>query len=130
MGEHVGRRIASERKIAGLGQRQLAARANYSLSMVKAVEQGREVASPGFIAAVSRALGLDPDRLQGTPYLETLEEDGPLEGLPELRAVLAEGSYVQALEPTTAVELRANSILSKLRCTTIGRAALLRCCRI
>ncbi len=107
MGEHVGRRIASERKIAGLGQRQLAARANYSLSMMKAVEQGREVASPGFIAAVSRALGVDPDRLQGTPYLETLEEDGPLEGLPELRAVLAEGSYVQALEPTTTAELRA-----------------------
>ncbi|MEV5651820.1 helix-turn-helix transcriptional regulator [Nocardia sp. NPDC052254] len=107
MGEHVGRRIASERKIAGLGQRQLAVRASYSLSMVKAVEQGREVASPGFVAAVSKALGVDPDRLQGTPYLDTLEEDGPLEGLPELRAVLAEGAYVRALEPPTLAELRA-----------------------
>ncbi|NKY88359.1 helix-turn-helix domain-containing protein [Nocardia veterana] len=107
MGEHVGQRIASERKIAGLGQRQLAARANYSLSMVKAVEQGREVASPGFIAAVAKALGIDPVRLQGTPYLETLEEDGPLRGLPDLRAVLAEGAYVRPLEPAPAAELRA-----------------------
>ncbi|NKY54215.1 helix-turn-helix domain-containing protein [Nocardia vermiculata] len=106
MSEHVGRRIASERKIAGLGQRQLAARANYSLSMVKAVEQGREVASPGFVAAVSKALGVEPDRLQGTPYLDALEEDGQLEGLPDMRAVLAEGAYVQALEPPTVAELR------------------------
>ncbi|WP_024802708.1 helix-turn-helix domain-containing protein [Nocardia sp. BMG51109] len=99
MGQHVGRAVASERKIAGLSQHQLATRAQYSLSLVKAVEQGREVASPGFIAAVSKALGVEPDRLRGTPYVGTLEEDGPLEGLAELRAVLAEGAYVQALEP-------------------------------
>jgi transcriptional regulator with XRE-family HTH domain len=105
--EHVGQAIASERKIAGLSQRQLAARSNYSLSMVKAVEQGREVASPGFVAAVAAALRVDPDRLQGTPYVETLAEDGPLEGLAELRAVLAEGSYVQPLDPPGRAELRA-----------------------
>ncbi|MCX4096542.1 helix-turn-helix domain-containing protein [Nocardia sp. alder85J] len=107
MGEHVGQRIAAERKIAGLSQRQLAGRALYSLSMVKAVEQGREVASPGFIAAVSRALGVEPDRLQGTPFVETLEEDGPLEGLAELRAVLAEGAYVLAAQPPPSSELAA-----------------------
>ncbi|ATL69623.1 helix-turn-helix domain-containing protein [Nocardia terpenica] len=107
MGQHVGQVIASERKIAGLSQRQLAARASYSLSMVKAVEQGREVASPGFIAAISNALCIDPDRLQGTPYVETLAEDGPLEGLAELRIVLAEGAYVHPIEPPTAPELRA-----------------------
>ncbi|MFE3280961.1 helix-turn-helix domain-containing protein [Nocardia sp. NPDC059239] len=104
---HVGHAIASERKIAGMSQRQLAARANYSLSMVKAVEQGREVASPGFIAAVANALRVDPDRLQGTPYVETLAEDGPLEGLAELRAVLAEGAYVQPIAPPGRPELRA-----------------------
>ncbi|WP_433566927.1 helix-turn-helix domain-containing protein [Nocardia sp. CA-151230] len=106
--EHVGQAIASERKIAGLSQRQLAARSNYSLSLIKAVEQGREPASPGFVAAVAAALRVDPDRLQGTPYLETLAEDGPLEGLAELRAVLAEGSYVQPLEPPSRPELRAS----------------------
>ncbi|WP_280365985.1 helix-turn-helix domain-containing protein [Nocardia wallacei] len=73
MGRHVGQASASERKIAGLSQVQLAGRARYSLSMVKAVEQGREVASPGFVAAVSKTLGVDPDRLQDTPYVESLE---------------------------------------------------------
>jgi transcriptional regulator with XRE-family HTH domain len=107
MGEHVGQRIAAERKIAGLSQRQLATRAVYSLSMVKAVEQGREVASPGFIAAMSKALGVEPDRLQGTPFIETLEEDGPLEGLAELRTVLAEGTYLLAVQPSAPAELAA-----------------------
>lgn len=105
MGQHLGERIANERKIAGLTQRALAMRTNYSLSMVKAVEQGREIASPGFIAAVSRVIGVDPDRLQGTPFIETLAEDGPLEGLTELRAVLAEGAYMLAVQPSAPVEL-------------------------
>ncbi|MFC9475842.1 helix-turn-helix domain-containing protein [Nocardia sp. NPDC056952] len=105
MGTHVGQAIATERKVAGLNQRQLATRAAYSLSMVKAVEQGREIASPGFIAAVSRVLGVDPDRLIGTPYVDTIEEEGPLAGLAELRAVLAEGAYVQPLDPPPAAEL-------------------------
>lgn len=107
MGRHLGERIANERKIAGLTQRALAARTNYSLSMVKAVEQGREVASPGFIAAISKAIGVDPDRLLGTPFVETLEEDGPLEGLAELRAVLAEGAYVLGVQPSAQTELAA-----------------------
>ncbi|QIS12219.1 helix-turn-helix domain-containing protein [Nocardia arthritidis] len=113
MGPHVGQAIAAERKVAGLSQRQLAARARYSLSMVKAVEQGREVASPGFIATVANALGVDPDRLYGTPYVETLAEDGPLEGLAELRTVLAEGAYAQAIEPTSQPELAAQLMLAE-----------------
>ncbi len=96
MGEHVGRRIASERKIAGLGQRQLAARANYSLSMVKAVEQGREVASPGFVSAVARALHITPEQLTGAPY-----DDGkPLsDAVNALSVLLAEGRFARADEP-------------------------------
>ncbi|MGW3543991.1 helix-turn-helix domain-containing protein [Nocardia niigatensis] len=104
---NVGQRIAAERKIAGFGQQKLANRAGYSLSMLKAVEQGREPASPGFIAAIAKALGVDPDRLQGTPYVETLGEDGPLEGLAQLRTVLAEGAYVQPIEPRGMPDLRA-----------------------
>ncbi|MEU4322497.1 helix-turn-helix transcriptional regulator [Nocardia fluminea] len=105
MGTHVGQALAAERKVAGLDQRQLANRAGYSLSMIKAVEQGREVASPGFIAAVSRVLAIDPDRLLGTPFLDALEEDGPLAGLAELRAVLTEGAYVQPIDPPPDAEL-------------------------
>ncbi len=105
MGTHIGQAIAAERKIAGLSQRQLAGRAQYSLSLLKAVEQGREVASPGFIAAIANALGIEPERLQGLPFVETLGEDGPLVGLTELRTILAEGAYVRAEEPPDRAEL-------------------------
>ncbi|MFI5778841.1 XRE family transcriptional regulator [Nocardia sp. NPDC051570] len=73
--------------------------------MLKAVEQGREVASPGFIAAVASALGIEPERLQGFPFVETLGEDGPLVGLTDLRTILAEGAYVRAEEPPNRAEL-------------------------
>ncbi|MGK8522190.1 helix-turn-helix domain-containing protein [Nocardia asteroides] len=104
---HAGQRVSSERKLAGLTQRQLATRANYSLAMVKAVEQGREPASPAFLAAAARVLRVEPERLTGAPYREILAEDGPLEGIADLRAILSEGEYVRAEEPGTLTELRA-----------------------
>ncbi|WP_019929068.1 helix-turn-helix domain-containing protein [Nocardia sp. BMG111209] len=104
---HIGQRLAAERKLAGLSQQRLAARASYSLSMVKAVEQGREVASPGFIAAMAKALGIEPDRLQGTPFVDTLKEDGPVEGLSELRAILSEGAYISAGQPSSPATMSA-----------------------
>ncbi|WP_067479862.1 helix-turn-helix domain-containing protein [Nocardia amamiensis] len=93
---HVGQRIAAERKIAGLGQRQLALRASYSLSMVKAVEQGREVASPGFISAVAKALRITPEQLTGAPF-----DDGkPMsDAINELSVLLTEGRHARATEP-------------------------------
>lgn len=96
MGEHVGHRIAAERKIAGLSQQALATRAAYSLSMVKAVEQGREPASPGFISAVARALRITPEHLTGAPY-----DDGkPLsDAVNALSVLLTEGRYARAAEP-------------------------------
>ncbi|GAA0516071.1 transcriptional regulator [Saccharopolyspora subtropica] len=103
----VGDRIATERKLAGLTQHQLAQKAAYSLSLVRAVEQGRKPALPGFIAAVARTLGIDPEQLTGTPYRDTIEEDGPLEGMAELRAILAEGAYVRPVEPDPLDEMAA-----------------------
>jgi transcriptional regulator with XRE-family HTH domain len=96
MWQHVGQAVAAERKIAGLSQRQLADRAAYSLSMVKAVEQGREVASPGFVSAVARALRIMPEQLTGAPY-----DDGkPLsDAINELSILLAQGRYATAEEP-------------------------------
>ncbi|MFI5776633.1 XRE family transcriptional regulator [Nocardia sp. NPDC051570] len=87
----------------------MAGRAQYSLSMVKAVEQGREVASPGFIVAVAGALGVDVERLQGVPYEGSLEDDGPLVGLMDLRTILVEGAYVKADESLGLVALAAES---------------------
>lgn len=61
--ERVGSRVRAARKLAGRTQRQLAERAHVSLSLVKAVEQGRAPASPGFVTAVARALGVVPGQL-------------------------------------------------------------------
>ncbi len=108
MGQHVGQRVATERKVAGLSQAQLAGRSRYSLSMVKAVEQGREVASPGFIGAVAKALGIEPEQLTGTPFRETLDQEGTLDGLAELRAIMSEGDYVRGSEPRPRNELAAD----------------------
>ncbi|WP_280472896.1 helix-turn-helix domain-containing protein [Nocardia cyriacigeorgica] len=62
-----GDRIAGLRKLAGLKQVQLAQRARYSLSMVRAVEQNREPASPGFVAAVAGVLGVEPEYFEVPP---------------------------------------------------------------
>ncbi|MGW3470120.1 helix-turn-helix domain-containing protein [Saccharopolyspora sp. NPDC000995] len=56
------------RKVAGLDQHALAQRASYSTSMVRAVEQGREPASPAFVAAVAKALNIEIQELYGQPY--------------------------------------------------------------
>ncbi|MGV9677766.1 helix-turn-helix domain-containing protein [Nocardia sp. NPDC003482] len=106
--EGIGSRIKHERKLAGLTQAQLANRIGYSVSYVRAVEQGREPASPAFTAAVAAKVGVDPDRLNGAPYIETLEEEGPIEGLEKLRVILAEGTHVRAVEPRSPQQLRAD----------------------
>ncbi|MFF5031359.1 helix-turn-helix domain-containing protein [Nocardia salmonicida] len=105
MGTHVGKALAAERKIAGLDQRQLAARSGYSLSMVKAVEQGREPASPGFISAVASALRITPEQLTGAPF-----DDGkPLaNAVNELSVLLAEGRYARADEPGQLAQIEAD----------------------
>ncbi|HEU0088260.1 MAG TPA: helix-turn-helix transcriptional regulator [Pseudonocardiaceae bacterium] len=64
----VGHRLARARKLAGLTQHQLAARAHVSKSLISQVERGVVPASPAFTAAVARGLGLEPQALTGEPY--------------------------------------------------------------
>ncbi|WP_028649424.1 helix-turn-helix transcriptional regulator [Nocardiopsis sp. CNT312] len=105
-GVPIGEQIAVARKVAGVSQQVLAQRANYSVSMVRAVEQGREPASAGFVAAVAKALGVEPQELYGQPYHRLLAEDGGgLTGVAELQALLAEGSHVDPVEPPALEEL-------------------------
>ncbi|MEV0359708.1 helix-turn-helix transcriptional regulator [Nocardia sp. NPDC050697] len=103
----VGKRIAAQRKIARFTQAQLGRIAGYSTSMVSKVEQGREAPSDGFVAAVARALDTAPERLTGGPPWAAIEEEGPLEGIGELRAILAEGTYVTGTEPPPLADLAA-----------------------
>jgi transcriptional regulator with XRE-family HTH domain len=56
---HIGARVAAERKLRGLTQRQLARRAHISYSLLTKVEAGHAPATPAFIGAVARALRVD-----------------------------------------------------------------------
>ena len=103
----VGERVAMARKVAGLNQHALALRANYSTSMVRAVEQGREPASPAFVAAVARGLSIESEELYGQPYRDLLDDEGGVAGLVELRTLFAEGAHVTPLEPDPPGELAA-----------------------
>lgn len=95
--------------------------------MVRAVEQNREPASPAFIAAVASVLGVEPEHLTGAPYYDIIEEDGPLDGLAELRAVLAEGPYVRAIEPPSLAELATDmAVVDTAYRNDKGRVALAR----
>ncbi|HVK25182.1 MAG TPA: helix-turn-helix transcriptional regulator [Actinokineospora sp.] len=101
----IGSRVAANRKLIGLTQTQLAVASNYSVSYVRAVEQGREPASPAFTAAVARVLRLEPEELTGTPYRDTLDEEGRLEGMTELRSILTEGTYVRPAPPIAFADM-------------------------
>lgn len=86
----VGARVAEERKLAGLTQQQLARRANVSTSLVRKVEQGTVPASPAFVSAVARALGVGTTELFGQPYAPDNRAEHRLHAtVPPLRRELA-----------------------------------------
>jgi transcriptional regulator with XRE-family HTH domain len=103
----VGANIARARKLRGYTQERLAGEITYSVSMLRKVERGLEPASPAFLSAAARALRVDINDLTGAPYRETIELDGGLDGLSDLRAILAEGFHVRATEPQPLDELAA-----------------------
>ncbi|MFJ7906099.1 helix-turn-helix domain-containing protein [Kitasatospora sp. NPDC096204] len=73
--EHTGERIAQYRKLRHLTQRELAARAHISYSMLTKVEQGAKPATPAVLAAVARVLSVQTVDLTGQPYLTELRQD-------------------------------------------------------
>jgi len=73
--DHIGRRIAQQRKQAGLTQQRLAADTGYSVSLLSQVEQGAKPATPALVAVVARALHLDIGVLTGQPAHELLRQD-------------------------------------------------------
>ena len=63
----VGQRVAEERKLAGWTQVKLAREVLVSVSLVRAVEQGRAPASPAFVSACARALNVGVAELLEQP---------------------------------------------------------------
>ena len=88
--EHIGARIARERKLRGLTQRQLADRAHVSLSLLRKVEQDSRPASMALVASVAKALRIEPARLTGQPYYSGDRQLDTVHDLvPDLRRELA-----------------------------------------
>lgn len=99
----VGSRVAEERKLAGLTQQQLAARANVSTSLVRAVEQGRSPASPAFVSAVARTLSVGVTDLLDQPFPRESQADYQLFGtVPAIRRELV----ASKLPPTEEIAAR------------------------
>jgi transcriptional regulator with XRE-family HTH domain len=95
----VGERVRAARKIAGLTQLQLANRAHMSLSLVKKVEQGTTPASPAFIAACARALGLGVAHLTSQPYPVSSRDEHKVHSvIPALRREIAAYLLAPGLE--------------------------------
>lgn len=84
--EHIGARIAAERRLRGLTQRQLADRVHVSHSLVTKVERGDRPATPALVAAVARILRVEQGRLTGQPYFTgDRAQDAVHDLIPELR---------------------------------------------
>jgi len=85
---HVGAAIRTLRLAAGLTQRQLAARANVSLSLLGKVECGDRAATPAFMAAVARALKVPVERLTGQPSPDDRRDEQTHRDIEALREAL------------------------------------------
>lgn len=105
----VGHRLARQRGLSGLSRPQLAARAEVDPGVLGQVERGDVPASPAFIAAVARALGVDVATLHGQPYGSAITHPSAEHaGIPTLRAALdCDDDPDPAGPPRTAAELRA-----------------------
>jgi transcriptional regulator with XRE-family HTH domain len=115
----VGERVAEARKLAGLTQQGLAKAAAVSVSLVRAVEQGRVPPSPAFVAACARALDLGVADLLELPHPRTNREQHRMHAaIPAIRRELA----AHLIAPDGDVEPRDLGSLA----TAVARASQLR----
>ncbi|HEX5407766.1 MAG TPA: helix-turn-helix transcriptional regulator [Pseudonocardiaceae bacterium] len=137
--ETIGRRVRAARKLAGLTQVQLAQRANISVSLVSQVEQGKVPASPAFVAATARALGVPATSLMAQPYDINTTDDHKIHAvIPHLRRELVsyrlppdDGVHPRSLDELTlavahASRLRQSATLDALGAELPGLLAELR----
>lgn len=127
MTEHplfAGHVIAMLRKSAGLTQRQLAARAHVSLSLLTKVETGDRPTSHALLAACARVLRVPIERLNGQPYSDTHHDERVHRDVEALRTALRCYDLPDEVPPRpladlaadvqTLVRLRSSASYSKL----------------
>ncbi len=137
--EHIGARVAVERKLRGMTQRQLSDRAHVSLSLLRKVEQGSKPATSPFVSAVAAALQMERTALTGQPYrtgdrrLDAVhdlvpdlrrelvmyrlppDDDRPTPTLPDLRAAVAAVSQSRHAVDLLTLGGRLPQVLADLR---------------
>ncbi|MFG2226959.1 helix-turn-helix domain-containing protein [Streptomyces sp. NPDC048644] len=125
--EHTGARVARLRSIHHLTQTGLAQRANVSTSLVSKVEQGKAPASPAFIGAVARAMGLSTADITGQPYIEELRADQIdtlIQPIREALDIYDLGADPEVRpRPQLALEAAADQLCATVRDTNIKAAA-------
>lgn len=78
--DHIGARIATQRKLRGITQRDLAAGTSFSPSLIAKIEQGARPASSAVISAAAKFLQIDRALLTGQPYVATGRDERALHG--------------------------------------------------
>lgn len=137
--ERIGARIAVQRRLRGLAQHELAARASVSLSLLRKIEQGSRPATARVVVAVAGALRVDRTLLTGQPYrtgdrredamhgsVATIrrelaayqrspQEDRQVPAITELRAMTNEVSLLRHRVDLTGTGVRLPQALADLR---------------
>jgi transcriptional regulator with XRE-family HTH domain len=106
--DHTGSRVADYRKLRHLTQEGLAQRAFVSRGMIAKVEAGLVPASPSFVAAVGRALGVDASVLYGQPYISEMRKDQ----IDQLISPLSEALDLYDIEPDPDITPRPTEALT------------------
>jgi transcriptional regulator with XRE-family HTH domain len=108
--ERIGDRVATERKLRGWTQLQLADRAHVSYSLLTKVEAGHAPASPALIGAVARALRVEVTRITGQPYRDPETQVTQLQATiePLRRALLTWDLPPEDVPPRSLDELAAD----------------------
>lgn len=99
---HTGARIGDYRKLRHLTQHGLAQRAHLGRGTIAKVEAGLTPATPAVVAAVARALEVEPPVLTGQPYMEEMQQDR----LDRMIAPLAEALDMYDLTPDPEITPR------------------------
>ncbi|NUP19021.1 MAG: helix-turn-helix transcriptional regulator [Streptomyces sp.] len=126
--DHTGSRIREQRRLKRLTQRELAARIPYSMSLLTQVECGARAATPGFVAAVAQAIGVDASLLTGPPAVTSLPSDRLVALVAPIREALdrydlgTNPDLVQ-IRPAPLLIAEADSLCQMVRATHLRAAA-------
>ncbi|WP_284574852.1 helix-turn-helix transcriptional regulator [Streptomyces sp. 2P-4] len=126
--DHAGYRIREQRRLRRLSQRELADRIPYSLSLLNQVECGARSATPGLVAAVAQALGVDASKLTGPAAAGPLPSERLLALVAPLREALdrfdlGPNPDLTTVQPARDLIAKADAVCRQVRAARLRAAA-------